>query len=215
MKDLKNLNCLLPKTKTLLLEMIESCDFLDEYVLVGGSALTLHLCHRKSEDLDFFTYDNSFDKKRIFEYIKQYDTKEILNQTDKQVDLLLDGVKVTFFNANWSFLKPSKIGRFNLASLEAIAAMKVNVLFLRAKFRDYYDLYFLVKKVMSIKKVYECSLSVLDGINFKLFAVALVYVDDIEDDNIEYLEPIENLDKIKIRDFFQKKLKNRGVRYWE
>lgn len=208
MQEVKNLDCLLPKTKILLLEMIKSCDFLDKYVLVGGSALTLHLCHRKSEDLDFFTYDNSFDKKKIFEYIKQFDTKEIFNQTDEQVNVLLDGVKVTFFNANWSFLKPSTINRFNLATIQSIAAVKVNVLFLKAKFRDYYDLYFLVKKVMSIKEVYEYSLNVLEGINFKLFAVALVYVDDIEDDNIEYLEPIENLDKIKIRDFFQKKLRD-------
>ena len=63
MNDLKNLNCLLPKTKELLLKMVQSCSFLQKYVLVGGSALTLHICHRKSEDLDFFTYDDSFDKK--------------------------------------------------------------------------------------------------------------------------------------------------------
>ena len=54
MYDLKNLKCLLPNTEALLLKMIDGCDFLDKYVLVGGSALTLHLCHRKSEDLDFF-----------------------------------------------------------------------------------------------------------------------------------------------------------------
>jgi len=206
MKDLKNLNCLLPKTKSLLLKMIEDCTFLNKYVLVGGSALTLHICHRKSEDLDFFTYSDDFNKKEIFDYLKQYDAKEILNQTDEQLDILLDGVKVTFFNANWSFLEPSKIDKFNLASLESIATMKVNVLFLRAKFRDYYDLYFLIKKVISIKEMYECSLKILDGINFKLFAIALVYVDDIEDDNIKYLEPIEDLSKIQIRDFFQEEL---------
>ncbi len=207
MKDLKNLNCLLPNTQSLLLKMIEGCAFLDDYVLVGGSALALHLCHRKSEDLDFFTHNDSFNKKQIFEYVKQFDNKEILNQTDEQIDLLVDGVKVTFFNANWSFLKPFKKERFNLASLEQIATMKVNVLFLRAKFRDYYDLYFLVKDGMSLEKIFECSANILDGINFKLFAVALVYVDDIEDDNIEHLEPVENLDKIQIRDFFQKELK--------
>jgi hypothetical protein len=33
-----------------------------------------------------------------------------------------------------------------------------------------------------------------------------VYVDDIEDDDIEYLDPVEKLDKIKIRDFFQNEL---------
>jgi len=206
MHDLKNLNCLLPDTQKLLLKLIDSCPFLDDYVLVGGSALTLHLCHRKSEDLDFFTYEDSFDKEKIFKYLDNFENKEILNQTDEQIDLLLDGVKVTFFGASWSFLKPTKTGVFHLASLESIAAMKVNVLFLRAKFRDYYDLYFLVKKVMSIKEVYEYSLNILEGINFKLFAVALVYVDDIEDDDIKYLEPIESLDKIMIRNFFQKKL---------
>jgi len=203
MHDLKNLKCLLHNTEALLLKMIDGCDFLDKYVLVGGSALTLHLCHRKSEDLDFFTYDDSFDKREIFKYIKQFENKEILNQTDEQVDLLLDGVKVTFFNAQWSFLKPKKIEKFNLASLESIAAMKINVLFLRAKYRDYYDIYFLVKKSMSLKKVFKCSLDVLEGINFKLFSVALLYTDDIEDDNIEYLEPIEILTKEQIRDFFQ------------
>lgn len=207
MNDLKNLNCLLPKTQTLLLKMIEGCDFLNKYVLVGGSALTLHLCHRKSEDLDFFTYADSFDKKEIFDYIGQFASKEILNQTDEQIDLLLDGVKVTFFNASWSFLKPKNIQMFNLASLKSIAAMKVNVLFLRAKFRDYYDIYFLVKSGMSLKEIFELSLNVLDGITYKLFCVALVYVDDIEDDNITYLEPKENLNKQKIRDFLQNKLK--------
>ncbi len=207
MNDLKNLDCLLLKTKNLLLTMIEDCSFLQKYVLVGGSALTLHLCHRKSEDLDFFTYSDDFNKQEIFEYIKKFKDKEIINQTDQQMDLLIDGIKVTFFNASWSFLKPKKIANFNLASLESIAAMKVNVLFLRAKFRDYYDLYFLVKKGMSVKKVFEHSLNVLDGITYKLFAVALVYIDDIEDDNIGYLDPVETLDKKKIRDFFQKELK--------
>lgn len=198
---------MLPKTEALLLKMIEGCHFLDKYVLVGGSALTLHLCHRKSEDLDFFTYGNTFNKQEIFDYIKQFENKEILNQTDEQIDLLLDGVKVTFFNAQWAFLEPNKIETFNLSTLEAIAAMKINVLFLRAKYRDYYDIYFLIKKSMSLKKMFECSLDVLEGISFKLFSVALLYTDDIEDDNIVYLEPIETLTKEKIRDFFLLELK--------
>ena len=107
MKDLKNLDCLLPNTKVLLLNIIDTCPFLDKYVLVGGSALTLHICHRKSEDLDFFTYKDDLDFNEILEFIKQFENKEILNKSDNQIDLLLDGVKVTFFNAKWSFLKPT------------------------------------------------------------------------------------------------------------
>jgi len=205
-QDLKNLDCLLPKTKALLIKLIKECDFLDKYVLVGGSALSMYLCHRKSEDLDFFTYEDSFDKKEIFEFLKNFSQKEILNQTNEQIDLLLDGVKVTFFNAKWKFLKPKEIKRFNLASIESISALKVNALFLRAKFRDYYDLYFLAKK-MNLKTIFKHSLKIIDGLTFKLFATSLIYVDDIEDDNIEHLEPIEKIDKIKIRDFFEDKLK--------
>lgn len=206
MIDLKNLDCLLPKTKALLLDMVESCIFLDKYVLVGGSALTLHLCHRKSEDLDFFTYEDNFDFSEIFQYIKRFEKKEILNKTDEQIDLLLDGVKVTFFNAKWSFLKPQQKERFNLATLEQIAAMKVNVLFLRAKYRDYYDLYFLAKDVMSLREIFKCSENIVEGITYKLFVVGLLYIDDIEDDDIAYLEPKEIINKQKIRDFFDNRI---------
>jgi len=59
---------------------------------------------------------------------------------------------------------------------------------------------------MSLKKVFECSLDILEGINFKLFSVAILYTDDIDDDNIEYLEPVEILSKEKIRDFFEREL---------
>jgi predicted nucleotidyltransferase component of viral defense system len=206
MKDLRNLNCLLPDTRTVLQEMIKNCSFLYKYVLVGGSALTLHMCHRKSEDLDFFTYADSFDKKEILSFIHNFKTKEIINQTDEQIDLLLNGVKVTFFNARWSFLKPKKVEVFNLATIEQIATMKVNVLFLRAKYRDYYDIYFLVKQRMSLKDIFAVSEHIVEGITFKLFAVALVYIDDIDDDNISYLEPVEEIKKEEIRDYFQQRL---------
>lgn len=205
MLDLKNLSYLLPKTEKLLCRLDKECPFLYKYVLVGGSALALHVKHRKSEDLDFFTYEDSFDKREIFKYIKNFQSTEILNQSDDQVDLLLDGVKVTFFNAKWKFLKPSIVKSFNLSSLEAISAMKVNVLFLRAKFRDYYDLYFLVKKI-GLYKVFKQSLEILDGLTLKLFIVSLLYIDDIEDDNIEHLYPEQILTKVEIRDFFQSEI---------
>lgn len=202
---------MLPKTKKLLVELIDSADFLHKYVMVGGSALAMHLCHRKSDDLDFFTYEDSFDKKEIFDYIRRFETKEIINESNEQIDLLINGVKVTFFNAKWGFLKPKKIERFNLATLEAIAAMKVNTLFLRAKYRDYYDLYCLAKEKMSVRQIFEYSKSVVKGINFKLFCMALTYVEDIEDDNIIHLEPRMKVGKKEIRDFFEKLIKQEEV----
>lgn len=214
--DMKNLDYLLPKTKRIL-EILSNSNikFLDKFVLVGGSALALHLRHRQSEDLDFFTYYNYFDKERIFGVMNYFDQKEILNETNDQIDMLLDGVKVTFFNSKWSFLKPESIAnqKINIATIENIAGMKVNTLFLRAKFRDYYDLY-AISKNMDIKQIYENAKKVVTGINFKLFSVAIIYTDDIEDDNIEHLNPIYNISKKEISDYFVellKRLKNENI----
>ncbi len=207
MQEQQNLKCLLPKTEKLLIKLQNSCPFLYKYILVGGSALAIHLCHRQSEDLDFFTFDGGFDKVEIFDFISKFKKKEIVNQTDEQIDIMIDGVKVTFFDASWQFLKPKTKQNLNIATIKDIAAMKINVMFLRAKYRDYYDIYFIVKNCLSLKEIFEHSKHIASGTTFKLFAVALVYIDDIEDDEIKHLNPIENTDKKKIRDFFQQKLK--------
>jgi len=68
MQDLKNLNYLLPKTQEVLKTLVKD-KYLSNFVLVGGSALAMHFKHRKSEDLDFFTYQkDSFDLKKIKNY---------------------------------------------------------------------------------------------------------------------------------------------------
>ena len=204
MEDLK-LDCLLNNSR-LVLEQLLKNEYMKNFVLVGGSALSIHLCHRLSEDLDFFTFYDGFDMQKIRSITKGFEKKQIVNMSDEQVDLFLNGVKVTFFNARWRFLKPKQIDIFNIATLEQIAIMKTNVLFLRAKFRDYYDLYFLSKQ-FTLRQIYELSKDVLDGLNFKLFCSALLYIEDIEDENIDYLKPVENLSLQDIRDAFQSKLK--------
>ena len=59
---------------------------------------------------------------------------------------------------------------------------------------------------MSLEDIFQCSSNILEGITYKLFVTALLHIDDIEDDNITYLEPAENLTKDKIRDFLQERV---------
>lgn len=132
---------------------------------------------------------------------------KILNESDEQLDLLINGVKVTFFNARWSFLQPVETRSLNIATLEAIAAMKVHVLFLRAKYRDYYDLFFLASRVMGIKELFNCAREVVPGLTMKLLCVALTYIDDIDDDSIDHLEPVSQLSKEEIRNYFEKQIR--------
>ena len=193
------------KTKQVFELLVTQADWLQHFIMVGGSALSLRLGHRLSEDLDFFTYDQVVEPQTILSILPQFTHSELINQTHDQIDVLLNQVKVTFFNSCWSFLKPEQPQVCNIASLEAIAALKAHVLFLRAKYRDYYDLYILSQH-LGLDTIFECAKAFIPGINTKLLSMALVYTDDIEDESISHLDPIETVSKEQIRQYFEKEL---------
>jgi len=202
-----NFDYLQDSARSVLTHLTSTAPFLSNYTLVGGSALALYLRHRKSEDLDFFSYTDNFNRQELFDYIKEFEQKEILTDSREQMDLLLNGVKVTFFNAQWSFLQPQKVQPLNIADLTSIAAMKTNALFLRAKYRDYYDLYCLSRKVMGLKDIFDTARPLIEGLNTKLFCIALTFIDDIEDDDISHLAPAEVISKQGIRTYFEKEIR--------
>ncbi len=204
---------MLGSARSVLDRLIEKAPFLSRYCLVGGSALSLYLCHRQSEDLDFFTYDDSFDRTEILDTLSAFDRHEVLNDNRDQLDLLLDGVKVTFFNAKWGFLRPEIPERLNIASISAIAAMKINVIFMRARYRDYYDLYFISKQCMSLEEIFTSARPVVRGLTYKLFCIALTYIDDIADDDIDHLSPVEIISKKKIRDHFENLIRGQVITF--
>ena len=80
------------RTRTLLHELTETAPFLHHYTLVGGSALALYLKHRKSEDLDFFTYSATFEPEQILTYCGSWDSLKILNKSDEQLEQIREKV---------------------------------------------------------------------------------------------------------------------------
>lgn len=115
-------------------------------------------------------------------------------------------------NPAWHFLKPdmeqnNNIGLINIATLDQLSAMKVHVLFLRSKFRDYYDNYVLSKYHMGLEKIYANAEKMIPGMTFRLFSTALTYVNDIQDENIDYLKPKYKVTKSEIQQFFERQIK--------
>lgn len=199
---------LLPKTKQVLIELSQS-ELMEDYTFVGGSALSCYLSHRLSEDLDFFTWNNSVDTEKLLPIFNR-EHLQIINRSAQQTDMLYKGVKITFFSNKWNELKISRtplVGHIHIATCDLLAAMKVNTLFLRAKFRDYYDLYCLVNQYYNIVELYELSLRLLPGLTKRLFQIAFTYTDDIIDDDISHLSPHQSVSKKEIEAFFLKKIK--------
>lgn len=125
------------------------------------------------------------------------------------MDMVLDGVKVTFFANNWQELQERVHIQENLylATPELLAAMKVNTLFLRAKYRDYYDLYVLHRERFSLKELYDLTVAKMHRLSTPLFQRALIFTDDIEDESITHLKPKYQVSLPEIAKHFEEAIK--------
>jgi len=207
---MKDLNNLAPTTAKVFLDLSQIKEF-SEFVFVGGSALSVYLKHRISEDIDLFTWKSSLNKEAIYNCLNQnfIGNYKIINLSDKQIDTLIYGVKVTFFANAWVALKNSEpfINQINIASLELLTAMKLNTLFLRAKYRDYYDLYVINKEVFTIHQMYDIIVKYMPSINKKLFQMALIFIEDSAEDNIKHLKPNYKVTIKRIQKHFEQEIK--------
>lgn len=190
-----------------------SCfEFLSHFTFVGGSAISYFLNHRLSEDLDFFSWHKELPVE-INNFIKKVSEKskvETSNLTKNYADLFINNIKITFFANDWDVLKTDRKeiqGNVYIADLPLLCAMKINTLSLRAKYRDYYDLYVINKEKYDINKIYNFANKYIPGMTKKIFGMQLTYIEDIEDESIAHLSPRYKTDLKKIQKHFNDELK--------
>ena len=127
---------------------------LANFSLAGGTSLSLQLGHRKSDDLDFFT-DHSFDIRPVKEAILRYNSNVLfLSETPQGISFSLplpgktdDARKLDIYNWAVKFIRPvRKEGTIRLASLEDIAAFKLDAICHRKEKKDYIDIAVLLEK---------------------------------------------------------------------
>jgi predicted nucleotidyltransferase component of viral defense system len=191
---------------------ISLLEILSEFTFVGGSALALYLHHRLSEDLDFFTWKETLPKETdgLIKTISASHKVEIANYTKESLDIIADGVKITFFANNWEILKDNRIKTENniyVANLDLLCAMKVHTLSLRAKYRDYYDLYVLNIEKYNLQEMFDIAVKFIPGMTKKIFSMQISYIEDIDDENINHLEPKHIISLKEIQSHFTRELK--------
>jgi predicted nucleotidyltransferase component of viral defense system len=134
-----------PSTLELLMRL-QSESFLSEFVLVGGTALSLQIGHRKSIDLDFFTVID-FESNSLIEQLSQSYNLTVLHKTPQTVIGKIDGVKVDFIRFRYPFIRPVIFMEgIRMLSVDDIAPMKLDAIVGRGKKKDFYDLYFLLNQ---------------------------------------------------------------------
>jgi hypothetical protein len=170
-----------------------------KFGLVGGTAIALQIGHRRSIDFDFFSYEefkNTVIKKQVLRTNKI--DRIIVNKLG-EFTCLSNDVKITFYNFPYKIEYNKKFEKFiKIPDLLTLAAMKAFVLGQRVKWKDYVDLYFIMKDFCSIKEIEKKAQENFKGeFNAKLFRMQLSYFNDVNyDEEVEYLPGFEIDDKI-------------------
>ena len=146
--------------------------FLKHFLLVGGTALSVYLNHRLSEDLDFATTERKLPKEAISGFLnrlredgcevvdilpmveRQYAINEGCDIDDYHQDWSIDGVKLTFFtlqkeNGREKLSEDPGVEwskNLRMASLDTLFITKALVLADRHAMRDNFDMYVLLQR---------------------------------------------------------------------
>lgn len=129
-----------------LLIQLQSEEYLSDFVLVGGTALSLQIGHRKSIDLDFFTVSD-FDSNILIDNLSPKYNLTVRHQTAQTLIGMIDGIKVDFIRFRYPFIRPLiTLEGIRMLSVEDIAPMKLDAIVGRGKKKDFYDLYFLLQQ---------------------------------------------------------------------
>jgi len=145
---------------------IKGLDIFKDYMLIGGTALSLQIHHRLSEDLDFCKWQD--DKRLKYLEIRWYEIEKKLKQfgtlkTDirdfYQVNFCLNDVKISFYSnslASFEGVQTSIVyEHIRLADIRSLGAMKLEVMSRRYQFRDYYDVYSILMAGISVKDIVD------------------------------------------------------------
>jgi len=162
--------------------------FKRSFYLVGGTAIALHIGHRRSIDFDLFT-TKKLNKSRIRQKVFElpYSKKTLFDDVD-QAHFYINQVKTTFFQYIYPVEHKEMLdGIISMPSLLSLSAMKAFALGRRAKWKDYVDLYFILNGYFDVKDISNEA----DRIFGQLFSEKLFYAQLAFHKDLDYSEPVE------------------------
>ena len=180
-----------------LLPFIQS--FNKEYYLVGGTAIALQLGHRESIDFDLFKL-SSINKAKLIQRLEAYNLNYHLIYTNSEsFHIVCNDVKITFFQYPFKIATKRVFNTIKMPDILHLAAMKAYALGRRTKWKDYVDLYFILKDHCTLEQISNKSQTIFQSVfSPKLFKQQLCYFKDIDySEPVSYCIPAVSDDEIK------------------
>ena len=134
----------LPENQLQLFHSLSKIDWMSDFYLAGGTALALHLGHRRSIDFDFFSR-KTLAGERIIHHLKSLGSVELFSEDKDTINAAVDNIRLSFFYYNTPLLdKFLKYKNISIAALLDIALMKLAAISGRGSKKDFIDLYFIL-----------------------------------------------------------------------
>ena len=196
------------------IERISMMDLIRPYILVRGTALSLQIGTRQSEDLDFMKWkENPKDKSEVAWYkikkeLELMGNVESVNIFDfDMAEFVFEGVKLSFYSAPRKRPVDLKeipfINNIRLADIASIGVMKLEVMFRRNTFRDYYDIYSILKEGIDLWTILRKAIVHSEN-KFKEKNILMILSNGerfIKDRKFTQLNPVYDVSPKDIQDF--------------
>jgi len=168
--------------------------FRREFYLVGGTAIALQIGHRKSIDFELFKA-TPFVSRKILDKISAGKYQYVVTRrVSEQLNLTIQNVTITFFEYPYFIETPVDFDKtVRMPDLLSLAAMKAFALGKRSKWKDYVDLYFLLRDYFSVETIIQKAETIFaQEFSAKLFRSQLAYHADIDHrETVEFLSGFE------------------------
>ena len=166
-----------------LLKDLSAHPALQQFSLVGGTALALRFGHRRSIDFDFFT-PASFDVEALADTLsKELPDFETTGMNKIGLNAQVAGLKVDFVTYRYPLLAPPETqDGIRMFSLPDIVGMKLSAITNRGARKDFYDLHALIQHlgVDALIDIYRQKYPSHDPM---IVLRSMIYFDDAEEDN--------------------------------
>ncbi|MBP5649912.1 MAG: nucleotidyl transferase AbiEii/AbiGii toxin family protein [Bacteroidales bacterium] len=205
-------------------ETVSQMEFVKDLYLCGGTAQSLQMQHRKSEDLDFELLGIRKERPQLdFAAISNAISevypdcrKEFLGRSQLQIFVNGD-VKLSFFRPENSVPELGKGFVYNnivTPSLQELLGMKLFTIAVRSAFRDYYDIYALLKAGYDLEQgvAYAGRFSRHSIHSKTIYGILLNDNYFRKPDDFSLLDPIYDVSTVAIAEYVKQYISERNIK---
>lgn len=195
-----------PKTKTVL-ALLGKQEFIKHFYLAGGTGLALHLGHRLSLDLDFFTA-KKFDTQKIISRLTNLGQFSLIQKDFGTINGELNGIKLDLLFYEYPLLKSTaEYLKAAIAHPIDIGLMKLTALGSRGSKKDFIDLYFICRQIISLPELFNLLPQKFSKVHYEPYhlIMGLTYFKDTDQETMPQM--LVDIQWDKVKEYFQAEVK--------